>query len=53
MKLAIVIVFLVIASLIFHFASPWWFTPIASNWDTIDTTIDITFWTSPALSSWR
>ena len=44
MKLAIAFVFLVIVSVVFHFASPWWFTPIASNWGTIDTTIDITFW---------
>jgi cytochrome c oxidase subunit 2 len=29
---------------LFHFLSPWYFTPIASNWDTIDLTIDITFW---------
>ena len=24
--------------------SPWWWTPIASNWDYIDHTITITFW---------
>ncbi|WP_086929486.1 c-type cytochrome [Agarilytica rhodophyticola] len=44
MKLAIVLVALVIGSLIFHFMSPWWFTPIASNWHNIDLTINITFW---------
>jgi len=44
MALAVVIILLVIGSLLFHFLSPWWFTPIASNWGTIDTTIDITFW---------
>ena len=44
MKIAIALVLLVLGSLVFHFASPWYFTPIASNWDTIDTTIDITFW---------
>ncbi len=44
MLVAIVVVLLVVGSLIFHFASPWWFTPIASNWDMIDTTVDITFW---------
>ena len=45
--LAVVIVLLVIGSLIFHFASSslgWYFTPLASNWDTIDFTVDITFW---------
>jgi cytochrome c oxidase subunit 2 len=35
---------LVIGSLIFHFASPWYFTPLASNWSTIDFTVDVTFW---------
>ena len=44
MPLAIVLILLVIGSIVFHFASPWWFTPIASNWDTIDTTVIITFW---------
>jgi cytochrome c oxidase subunit II len=44
MALAVVIILLVIGSLLFHFFSPWWFSPIASNWGTIDTTIDITFW---------
>jgi len=42
--LAVVIVLLVFGSLIFHFASPWNFTPLASNWDTVDLTVDITFW---------
>jgi cytochrome c oxidase subunit 2 len=45
--LAVVIVLLVVGSLIFHFASQslgWYFTPLASNWDTIDLTVDITFW---------
>jgi len=42
--LAVVIVLLVIGSLIFHVASPWYFTPIASNWSTIDFTVDVTFW---------
>lgn len=44
MNLAIAIVLLVIVSLILHFVSPWWLTPIASNWGAIDTTIEITFW---------
>ena len=42
--LAVVIILLVIGSLIFHFASPWYFTEIASQWGLIDTTVDITFW---------
>ena len=44
MALAVVIFALVIGSVIFHFASPWWFTDIISNWQSIDTTILITFW---------
>lgn len=44
MAIAVVLVLLVIGSLIFHFASPWWFTPIASNWTTMEDTIVLTFW---------
>jgi len=44
MLIAVVIVLLVIGSLLFHFLSPWWFTPIASNWVQIDNTVNITFW---------
>jgi len=44
MKIAIVLILLVVGTLIFHFVSPWYFSPIASNWHTIDTTINITFW---------
>lgn len=44
MAFAVVLILLVIGSVIFHFASPWWFTPIASNWGMIDTTVIITFW---------
>jgi cytochrome c oxidase subunit 2 len=44
MVLAIVLVLLVAGSLLFHILSPWYFTPIASNWTAIDDTISITFW---------
>ncbi|MBT8080558.1 MAG: c-type cytochrome [Gammaproteobacteria bacterium] len=44
MPLAIALIFLVVGSLVFHFLSPWTFTPLASNWSEIDLTIDITFW---------
>lgn len=44
MKIALALAALVIGSIIFHFMSPWYLTPIASNWDSIDNTIDITFW---------
>lgn len=43
MVLAIVLVLVVIGSIIFNFLSPWWFTPIASNWGSIDDTLIITF----------
>ena len=44
MTIAIVIILLVIATLVFHFISPWWFTPLASNWQAIDDTINISLW---------
>jgi len=44
MALAVVILLLVIGSVVFHFASPWWFTDIASDWGSIDFTINLTFW---------
>jgi len=44
MVLAIALVLLVVGSLLFHFLSPWYFTPIASNWGMIDHTVTITFW---------
>lgn len=44
MTVAIVLVLLIVGTLAFHFLSPWWFTPIASNWVAIDNTISITFW---------
>ena len=44
MKIVVVLVLLVIGSLVFHWLSPWWMTPLASNWGAIDTTIDITLY---------
>ena len=44
MAIAIALIVLAVGSALFHFLSPWYFTPIASNWTTIDTTIAITFW---------
>ncbi len=43
MPLAIVLIVLVVGSLLFHFLSPWTFTPLASNWGAIDFTVDVTF----------
>ena len=44
MFVAVIFAIIIIASIIFHFWSPWWWTPVASNWGNIDTTIILTFW---------
>jgi cytochrome c oxidase subunit 2 len=44
MKIVVALVLLVVGSLLFHWWSPWWMTPVASNWGNIDTTIDITLY---------
>ena len=43
MALAVVLILLVVGSVAFHFLSPWYFTPLASNWGLIDFTVNITF----------
>jgi cytochrome c oxidase subunit 2 len=44
MVVALILLLVAVGSVLFHFLSPWWWTPIASNWGYIDTTIIITFW---------
>ncbi len=44
MVVAVALILLVVGSILFHYLSPWYFTPIASNWDAIDETVTITFW---------
>jgi cytochrome c oxidase subunit 2 len=44
MPVAAALILLALGSVAFHFLSPWYFTPIASNWGAIDGTIGITFW---------
>jgi len=44
MHVAIVILLVAVGSVVFHIYSPYWWTPIASNWGFVDTTIIITFW---------
>lgn len=44
MIVAFLLVLVAVGSVAFHILSPWWWTPIASNWNYIDTTIIITFW---------
>jgi cytochrome c oxidase subunit 2 len=41
---ALVLMAVAAGSVLFHLVSPWWWTPIASNWNYIDHTITITFW---------
>jgi len=44
MRVAIAVLAVGLGTVLFHVLSPWWWTPIASNWGFIDTTIEITFW---------
>ena len=44
MHVALILIALVVGSVAFHLLSPWWWTPIASNWQYIDATMIITFW---------
>ena len=47
MNVALVIVLLllvIVGSIVFHILSPWWFSPLASNWGSIDNSVLITFW---------
>jgi cytochrome c oxidase subunit 2 len=48
MAVALTLLLIAVASVLFHFLSPWWWTPIASNWQYIDNTIIITFWITGA-----
>ncbi|WP_236025329.1 cytochrome c oxidase subunit II [Arenibaculum pallidiluteum] len=43
MAVGVILAALVVGSVIFSLLSPWWFTPLASNWGTIDDTLIITF----------
>ena len=51
MPIAIALVLVVFGSVLFHLLSPWWWTPIASNWGYIDNTITITFWITGSVFS--
>jgi cytochrome c oxidase subunit 2 len=44
MPIVVALVLIALGSVLFHVLSPWWWTPIASNWGYIDTTLIITFW---------
>ena len=42
MVMAIALVVIVVGSVLFQLLSPWWTTPIASNWKQMDHTLTIT-----------
>lgn len=49
MAVAIVLVLLIVGTVAFHVFTPWWFTPLASNWEMVDDTVDLTFWVTGAV----
>ncbi|WFU44432.1 cytochrome c oxidase subunit II [Bradyrhizobium sp. CB82] len=49
MAVALILLLVAIGSVLFHLYSPWWWTPIATNWNYIDQTINITFWITGAV----
>lgn len=42
MTIAVVLLLIVVASVVFHVVNPWWTTPLASNWQPMDDTLTIT-----------
>jgi cytochrome c oxidase subunit 2 len=44
MIVVVTLIIVALGSVLFHLVSPWWWTPIASNWGGIDDTIVLTFW---------
>ncbi|WP_019141860.1 cytochrome c oxidase subunit II [Noviherbaspirillum massiliense] len=42
MAMAVALIVIVLGALLFHFISPWWTTPLASNWRQMDDTLIIT-----------
>ena len=49
MAIAIAVALLAVGSVLFHFLTPWYLTPIASNWTSIDNAVDVTFWVTGAV----
>lgn len=49
MAIAVAVIVLAVGSVLFFFLSPWYLTPLASNWGTIDDTITITLWVTGAV----
>jgi len=44
MAFVIITTIIVLGTVLFNFITPWWFTPLASNWGSLDQTIIITLW---------
>jgi cytochrome c oxidase subunit 2 len=42
MIMAVTLLLIVVASVVFHVVNPWWLTPLASNWQEMDHTLTIT-----------
>ncbi|WP_428420825.1 cytochrome c oxidase subunit II [Methylibium sp.] len=42
MAVAVALLVIVVGSVLFHLASPWWLTPLASHWQQMDNTLAIT-----------
>ena len=42
MIMAIVLAIIVVASVLFHLVNPWWLTPLASHWKSMDDTLTVT-----------
>src|SRR5438552_19201248 len=49
MAVALILLLVAVASVLFHLFSPWWWTPLASNWGYIDDTITLAFWITGAV----
>ena len=49
MAVVVILVLIAVGSVLFHVFSPWWWTPIASNWGYVDDTLIITFWITGAV----
>ncbi len=43
MAIAFALIVLIVITVLFHFLSPWWLTPLASNWSLLDTNLNLTF----------
>ena len=42
MALALALILITVGAVVFHFVSPWWLTPLASNWQQMDDALQIT-----------